>query len=138
MRDDGGDEDVKHVFAAPAEGLGGGPWSEVEFAASRRIAFEEAFNSAVDLIEENSLGTGPAAPDTAEERCDEEESEAEAGDAEEQHPDVLKREREAEEVEAARGDIEEDGRMCPDSYPRQREVDGDEEPARSCACSRKT
>ena len=38
-------------------------------------------------------------------------------------PQILRGEREAEEMKAPLGDIEEDGRVAVDLYPRQREVE---------------
>ena len=65
-----------------------------------RVALDPALDPAVDVVEEDGLRAGPAAPDAPEERRDEEEPETEAADQEEQKPEVLGGQGEAEEVEA--------------------------------------
>ena len=127
--DGGGGDEVEGVFEDAFGDFWNGPWGGVELAAGGGIAVDEAFDAAEDVLEEDGVGAGPAAPEAAEEGGDEEEGEAEAGEEEEAEPEILGDEGDAEEVEAAVVDVEEDGGVAVDGDPGEGDVDGDEEEA---------
>lgn len=127
--DAGGEENECSVFYDTFDDFGVGPRRGVETAAVHGIAFDPAFDAAVNVFEKHGLRAGPATPDASEDGRDEEEREAESGDAKEHQPRVLKREGAAEEVEAAGGYIKEHRRAAVDGYPGKREVKRDEQPA---------
>lgn len=79
------------------------------------------------MFEENGVGTGPSAPDSAEEGGEIIEGEGEAGDDEKAEPEVLGGEGDPEEVEAEIGGVEEDGGVAVDGNPGEGDVDEDED-----------
>ena len=123
--DGGGGEEVEGVFDGAADDFFRGPGGVVAASAFGAVALDPAFDAAVDVIEEDGVGAGPAAPDPPEEGGGEEEGEAEAADAEEENPEVLGDDGEAEEVEAASGNIEKDGGVAVDLEVGKEDVDGD-------------
>src|ERR1022692_1334638 len=110
MRDDGGDKQVEAVLQHAFENLVRGPRRVAELSARRRVTINEPLDAAVNSIEEHRIGTGPAAPDSTEERTDIKQREREPSDDEEAKPQVLCDECQADEVKASILHIEEHGR----------------------------
>jgi len=98
VRDDQRDDEVEEPFRAAPQDLVAVPRGAVESPPGRAVAFEPELDATVDVIEEDRVGAGPAAPQAAEKRRHEKEGEAEPGDQKEQNPKVLGREGETEEI----------------------------------------
>ena len=82
------------------------PRRRVEFSARGRVAVDEPLDAAVDVVEEYRVGTGPAAPEPAEEGGDVEERETKPSQQEKTDPEILGEKGEAEEMETPPGEIE--------------------------------
>ena len=126
MRDGHRDDDEETVFHDTLHQLVGIHIFAVQFLAIGGVALDQSLDPPVDVLQEHGLRAGPSAPQAAKDRGDKEEREAEAGDEEEGHPQVLGGKAQAEEVEASVDDIEEDGGVPVDRYPRQEDVDPDQ------------
>lgn len=85
------------------------------------------------MFEEDGVGAGPSAPESAEEGGDKEEGKAGAGDGEKEDPEILRVKSEAEEVELSLGDVEKDGGCFVDGEPGKGDVNDEEEEGENAA-----
>lgn len=106
--------------------LGGGERGGGQTAAGARVAVRPALDAAEDVVEENRVGAGPAAPQAAQDGGDEKQHEAQPADQEEKHPQVLRQQCETEEMEPPPFEVEQHRRRAVHRQPRQRHVNRDE------------
>jgi len=122
-----GTQGEEEVLQSPFDEFGRTPRGGIKLAPGGGIAFDPAFDPPEYMVKEDSVGTGPATPDAAQQGSNVKETEPDTADNKEQEPDILHEEGESEEVELPVGDVEQYGRVPIDRNPRQEDVDGNEE-----------
>ena len=127
VRDDQRAKDVERMLAHTPSNFARRPRCGVEFAARGGITVDQALDAAVDMLQKNGVGAGPAAPDTAKESGDVKQRETESRDKKKAHPQVLHGQREAHEVKAAVQHIEKHRRKAVHRNPRQRDVNNEQQ-----------
>ena len=127
MRDQHRDREEHEQLDAATQRLLRAHRRGVELGARRGISFDRALDAAEHAFQEHGLRTRVAAPQSAPQRGDDEQREAEPADEEEREPEVLRVEGLTEQVEVAMLDIDQDRRLAADLDPRHREVERDQQ-----------
>lgn len=126
MGQDGCRENEETVFDHPTPDFRKRPRRGIQFASGRGIAIDQSFDPSEDVFQKDGVRTGPAAPKTAQQGCDEKEGKSHPGDRKKEDPEVLRVKSQPEEVEFPLCDIEKDCRSLVDRDPRQGHIDDEE------------
>ncbi len=126
MRDEEAENGEEGELENALECFFGRPFGFVQGAAGGGVPLDPSFNLSEQDIEENGLRASPTAPNSPEQRGDDDEGETETGHQKERQPKILRGEGPPEKMKSEVQDIDEHGGVSTDRNPREEDENSDE------------